>query len=712
MSNQIKDVSWPEWETVRMIGQGSSGVVYEIQKDILVDVQKAALKVISIPQTDSDIEEMYGDGQDKESITSTFQTYLKSVVAEYSLMRKMNGCAHIVSCDDVRYVQHDDGIGWDIFIKMELLTPLMKALPAQIPEQTVIKVAEHICEALVQCRKYGVVHRDIKPQNIFVSDDGKYKLGDFGIAKPMENTMGGTKIGTYKYMAPEVFNNQPYGSTADIYSLGLVLYWMLNERRLPFLPLPPAKLGAGLEEEARKRRVSGEKFPAPKNGRQALKTIVMKACAYDPRARYQSAADMLEDLRRLSGGVPLAPSSDTSTVPVDDDGAEDTYTMTMSLFGKTRDQSEKGVWMQGGDLAGGDGSRDLGQGTVGLDSREKPGKTRKAKKKHGLAVVLGIVGALALILAGLQIFWWFGEGSADGDPASEGQSVVTVEDVIGKDVQKAAQALRAQGLKVEVVEVYDATVEEGLVIDQDPAPGTKLQPEENVSITVSLGESREVDIVVSFDANGGKVQTQSAIYAYGDAYGVLPTPTRAGYTFDGWYTKESGGSKIWRKTEILSTSEDHTLYAHWTVDTYTVTLDPNGGKISPSSVSVEYGANYGVLPTPTQKGYTFDGWYTKANGGTKIWRATGVSATADHTLYAHWTVNTYTVTLDPNGGKLSTSTVSLVYGSPYGALPVPTREGYTFDGWYTEASGGTKVWRATNVSVAADHTLYAHWVAN
>ena len=82
-------------------------------------------------------------------------------------------------------------------------------------------------------------------------------MGDFGIAKTVEKTMGGTKIGTYKYMAPEVYNNQPYGIAADIYSLGLVLYWMLNDRRMPFISAGTAKLTAGIEEEARLRRLSG-----------------------------------------------------------------------------------------------------------------------------------------------------------------------------------------------------------------------------------------------------------------------------------------------------------------------------------------------------------------------------------------------------------------------------------------------------------------------
>ena len=306
MTNQ-PNVSWPGWEVVRLIGRGSFGAVYEIQRTLFDDVEKAALKVISIPQDDGDIEELYNEGYDEESITSTFHSHMKSVVGEYSLMRRMNGSANIVNCDDVTYIPHADGFGWDIYIKMELLTPLLKSLPAgDVPDETVIRVAHDLCQALVLCKKHEIVHRDIKPQNIFLSPNGDYKLGDFGIAKTVEKTMGGTKIGTYKYMAPEVYNNQPYGSGADIYSLGLVLYQLLNERRLPFMPLPPEKPRAGQEEAARLRRFGGERLPAPAHGSEELKAIVLKACAYDPKERYASAEEMLAALDELRYGRQFA----------------------------------------------------------------------------------------------------------------------------------------------------------------------------------------------------------------------------------------------------------------------------------------------------------------------------------------------------------------------------------------------------------------------
>jgi uncharacterized repeat protein (TIGR02543 family) len=215
---------------------------------------------------------------------------------------------------------------------------------------------------------------------------------------------------------------------------------------------------------------------------------------------------------------------------------------------------------------------------------------------------------------------------------------------------------------------------------------------------------------VTFDANGGSVSTSSKTVTYGSTYGELPTPTRTGYTFTGWYTAASGGSQVTSSTTVTVTS-DHTLYAHWTKTDVTVTFDPNGGSVSPSSKTVTYGSTYGTLPTPTRTGYTFNGWYTAASGGSKVTASTTVTNTSDHTLYAHWTTVDITVTFDPNGGSVSPTSKTVTYGSTYGTLPTPTREGYSFDGWFTASEGGSQVTSSTTVTTASNHTLYAHWTA-
>lgn len=150
---------------------------------------------------------------------------------------------------------------------------------------------------------------------------------------------------------------------------------------------------------------------------------------------------------------------------------------------------------------------------------------------------------------------------------------------------------------------------------------------------------------------------------------------------------------------------------------YLVTFDPNGGRVSPASTAVTIGKTYGTLPTPTRTGYSFDGWYTKKTDGTNVTETTTVGTNPPTTLYAHWTAEKYLVTLNANGGKIdttsgqvSTKSYTATYGSKYNFLPTPTRTGgYSFDGWYTDQTNGTKVTSATTVTTTKNHILYAHW---
>ena len=218
---------------------------------------------------------------------------------------------------------------------------------------------------------------------------------------------------------------------------------------------------------------------------------------------------------------------------------------------------------------------------------------------------------------------------------------------------------------------------------------------------------------VTFDANGGSTPVPaSKVVTYGAAYGTLATTGRAGYTFSGWFTAASGGTQVTAAT-VVTTAANHTLYAQWTANTYTVTFDANDGSTPvPTSKVVTYGAAYGTLATTSRAGYTFSGWFTAASGGTQVTAATVVNTAADHTLYAQWTANTYTVTFDANGGSTPVPTSKVVtYGTAYGTLATTSRAGYTFSGWFTAASGGTQVTAATAVTNAADHTLYAQWTA-
>ena len=298
MAQSFTDIILPGWEVVRKLGEGSFGGVYEIQRTLPDGtVERAALKKLTVPKDPGEIEELYARSYDSASITAHFKEQMQDLVREYAFMQKLGENPNVVHCQDLRTIQHNDGIGWDIYIRMELLKPLKKWLDDRYDERRVIRLGLNICGALNGCHQRNIIHRDIKPENILVTDDGRFKLGDFGIAKVSEKTATGTLTGTYSYMAPEIANRQHYGASADIYSLGLVMYWMMNERTLPFLPLSK-KIPSGIQrQEAQDRRLSGEQIPAPINGSLELTEIVLKACAFDPQERYHSVQELAEDLK-------------------------------------------------------------------------------------------------------------------------------------------------------------------------------------------------------------------------------------------------------------------------------------------------------------------------------------------------------------------------------------------------------------------------------
>ena len=299
---QSEEFIFPGWEVTRKLGEGSFGGVYEIRRTLPGGrVEKCALKRLTVPRDSEEIRELYAQSFSKDSITAHYKGRMEELVNEYGIMQSLSGCPNIVNCHDIQYVQHDDGIGWDIYIRMELLYPLKKVLGSSYSEDMACNLGIQLCNALTACHGENIIHRDIKPENILVSGKGAFKLGDFGIAKVSEKTGTGTMTGTYGYMAPEVANHQHYGASVDIYSLGMVLYWMMNRRTLPFLPLPPSIPTGAQRQQAQDRRLSGEHLPPPVDGSEALKKIVLKACAFAPAERYRSAEEMQAALQSCMG---------------------------------------------------------------------------------------------------------------------------------------------------------------------------------------------------------------------------------------------------------------------------------------------------------------------------------------------------------------------------------------------------------------------------
>ena len=289
---------WPDWKIVRYLGGGAYGKVYEIERNVsgVQEKEKAALKIVSRPKDEDEIDDYYSNSYVQESIIVSYENEIRNYVQEYRLMKELQEQANIVTCDDIVVVPHENGVGGDIFIRMELLTSLPRLLKERsLSEQEIIKLGKDISHALVLCEQKKIIHRDIKPDNVMSSKLGDYKLGDFGVSKlrNQENYVAATRMPGFE--APEVIHLEKYGYTADIYSLGILLYWLLNNRRMPFIGADE-RLTLVRCEEATQRRYRGERIPAPKNGSEKLKKIVLKACEYRPEDRYASAQALYDAL--------------------------------------------------------------------------------------------------------------------------------------------------------------------------------------------------------------------------------------------------------------------------------------------------------------------------------------------------------------------------------------------------------------------------------
>ncbi len=230
---------------------------------------------------------------------------------------------------------------------------------------------------------------------------------------------------------------------------------------------------------------------------------------------------------------------------------------------------------------------------------------------------------------------------------------------------------------------------------------TATKPSSNFSTTIKY--------TVTYDANGGNCGQTTGYATSASAAVTLPTPTRSGYAFLGWYTAVSGGTRVGGAGSAYTPSANVTLYARWGQPS-TVTYNANGGSCDVSSE--KYIGIALKLPTPQLDGSSFKGWYTAPEGGTLIGGAGETyEPTGDITLYAQWG-KPVTVTYNANGGSVSSTSQTVAEGNAL-KLPTPTLTGYKCTGWYTAASGGTKAGDAGESYVpTADITLYAQWQIN
>lgn len=534
----MKD-TFHNWKVCECIGSGAFGKVYRIVRTEFGHTYEAALKVLEIPQHSSDVETIRHEGMSEQGITEYFESVVEDIVQEFVLMSALKGNSNIVSYEDHEVVRKKDSFGWDIYIRMELLTPLYTYTEQhQMMESDVIKMGIHLCKALELCESHHIIHRDIKPENIFVSNNGDFKLGDFGIARELEKTSCDlSKKGTKSYMAPEVYKGMEYNFSVDIYSLGVVLYRYLNNNRLPFYPNAPEPIRYSDKEEATLLRMSGKEMPKPCNASEKLADIILKACAYDPSKRYGSAREMREDLERIYqesqrsageefgkkvvSGININEEKKQEKIQQKSSGitvgeetvciSENRYTEdindehTVAMLGDANKDSycieneqEQTVLLE-------QGNTDNEQKTFSNSEEYIEELDKEVKQIRKLPIVIA-VGTLLLCLLIIVVMCVKSKQKTTGmiveQPDKILQNIVSetfiiqkanfVPNTVGMEWTEAKKVFVSIGLKVEVEKEYSSSVKKEAVIRQSLDAGVPVQEGEQVTLVVSKGKKPTV----------------------------------------------------------------------------------------------------------------------------------------------------------------------------------------------------------------------------
>ena len=285
---------WPEWHIDKRIGKGNYGIVWRASRKVGSYTTQAAIKVIDIPHEQDEISVLASMGMDNETIRAYLEGTANSLLREVAAMERLKGAPGVVVIEDHQLVRDpNDDMHWTLYIRMELLEPLRDVIEregAPSPEEAA-RIGVDLCHGLAFCHAEGVIHRDVKPTNVFRSRFGEYKLGDFGIADRLSNATQTTKsyAGSPAFMAPEVSSGH-YDRLVDVYSLGIMLYRWLNGGRPPFVPAD-GFIAVPELDEAERRRSAGERPPLPAgNGVDPeLAAIVRRAVEPRPPNRWQSA---------------------------------------------------------------------------------------------------------------------------------------------------------------------------------------------------------------------------------------------------------------------------------------------------------------------------------------------------------------------------------------------------------------------------------------
>jgi len=462
---QIK-LPWDDWKIIELIGEGASGKVYKAQRGESL----SAIKIIKIPQNESEIKEAMYEGMNKAEVKNYFKGLVDDLIEEITLLETLKDAKGIVGISDYKVIEENNNIGWTIYIRMELLTGINEYInDNSISENDIVNLGIDLCEALEYCEKLKIIHRDIKPENIFISKFGEYKLGDFGIARKLENTSSiMSKKGTYLYMAPEVYKGEKYDKSVDIYSLGLVMYKIGNGNRTPFLPAAPANISYRDKETSLVKRMQGETIPKPENMSDELFKVISKMVAYKVEDRCKNAHEVREALEKIKEKNVASENK------------------TVNIFSKTPKSIKKD-----------DASIKMPTSLKEEKVEEKDDLIKelpviKEKKKLGLGKILVPIILLLIVFSiGILIFL-----KPKGEENKIAESTITIPNLLNMTEEEAKNTLEDEDLEIIFQDTYKEGAEKGTIVYQSILQDTEVEKGSKLVLFVNnLEKDDKVEVI-------------------------------------------------------------------------------------------------------------------------------------------------------------------------------------------------------------------------
>lgn len=310
MSNSLNPV-FGEWYTDKQLGTGTDGKVFSIYREKYDGTrERAALKIIRLGENRNERKQFSSEGVFiGETEDEYYEKLIKKIKNNIDTIKINDDGKNFVRYEDIELRKASDGKGRLILLRLEearSLSDILKEFSFTMDEA--VRLAVNVCRALVKCRSFGYIYPNLKPENILFDKEGNCKLGDLGSFSCLEPSK--TSIAykrTQYYMAPEYIKTGNINCTADTYSLGLIMYMLVNRNRLPFTEPYPEIVTINSLNTSTEKRMNGEKLPRPAFASDELWHVISKACAFNTNDRYFTPDQMLSDLNSVLENKPFEP---------------------------------------------------------------------------------------------------------------------------------------------------------------------------------------------------------------------------------------------------------------------------------------------------------------------------------------------------------------------------------------------------------------------